>query len=392
MVFILILRNSVKSLQLILNEFAIETGSPLPITSGAFTKARKKLKHTAYVELNDNIVNIFYKDNKINRFRGFRILAFDGSRLTLPNNNEIKETFGSKAIRNHSDKDLGEYSGAVFQTCYDVLNNISIKSVLAHGSTFEADLVEKMLPCLNSDDLSLFDRGYVSYPFIARLIKQEKHFIMRCQRSSFNEMQKMFEEGAPESKIVTINVPNTHKKEIKHFDLPELVTVKLVRIVLSTGEVEVLVTSLLDSNLSIEDFNYLYSLRWGVETFFCRLKGRLGLENFTGKTVESIFQDFWSTIFISNLETIMTEDIEKQINVNKEKKKKINKAVSFNAIKNMVFKIFNAEKNIDDIIDKLDKLFIMNLVSVRPKREAPHREKSIVRSLNFQKRMRKHVF
>ena len=153
-----------------------------------------------------------------------------------------------------------------------------------------------------------------------------------------------------------------------------------------------MVTSLLDSNLSIEDFNYLYSLRWGVETFFCRLKGRLGLENFTGKTVESIFQDFWSTIFISNLETIMTEDIEKQINVNKEKKKKINKAVSFNAIKNMVFKIFNAEKNIDDIIDKLDKLFIMNLVSVRPKREAPRREKSIVRSLNFQKRMRKHVF
>ena len=65
-----------------------------------------------------------------------------------------------------------------------------------------------------------------------------------------------------------------------------------------------------------------------VETYFSKVKGRLALEIFTGKTVKSIYQDFWSTIFINNLETIMTEDIEEKINANKSagnKKVKINK-------------------------------------------------------------------
>lgn len=48
-------------------------------------------------------------------------------------------------------------------------------------------------------------------------------------------------------------------------------------------------------------------MRWGVETFFSIVKGRLCLENFTGKTSEAVKQDFWSTVFISNLETLMTE-------------------------------------------------------------------------------------
>ena len=65
-----------------------------------------------------------------------------------------------------------------------------------------------------------------------------------------------------------------------------------------------------------------------------KIKGRLGLENFTGKTVEAVKQDFWSTIFISNLETIMTEKTEEKMNAEKpveNKQVKINKAVSFNA-------------------------------------------------------------
>src|SRR6185369_12662418 len=161
-------------------------------------------------------------------------------------------------------------------------------------------------------------------------------------------------------------------------------------------EVEVLATSLLDeSKFSNEDFNYLYSLRWGAETFFSKIKGRLALENFTGKTVESIYQDFWSTVFISNIETIMVEDVEEDINTNKpddKKDQKINKAVSFNAIKNMAFEIFFNESDQDRVISKLTTLFRMNPIIVRKDRQVPRKKISNTRSFNFQKRKRKHVF
>jgi Transposase DDE domain len=395
-IFILILRKSVKSIQLVLNEFVLDSKKDFSITAGAFTKARKKLKHTAYTELNDDIIDIYYKDQNIKRLIGFRVLAFDGSKITLPYNDEVKFKFGSKPIGNHTGKDLGEYSRATFQACYDVLNHIAVKSILGHGSSYEVDLAEEMIPYLKTDDLSIFDRGYASYPFIARLIKEKRHFIIRCPKSSFTAVQSMFADNAPESLTVLIDVPDRHKHEIKKLGLSATIKIRLIRIVLSSGEIEVLVTSLLDeASFSTKIFGYLYSLRWGVETFFSKVKGRLALENFTGKSIASIFQDFWSTIFISNLETIMTEDIEEQMNTKKcseNKPQKINKAVSFNAIKKMAFEIFFNEADKDKINDKLTQLFIMNPVTVRKNRKVPRKKISDTQSLNFQKRARKHVF
>lgn len=397
--FILILRNSVKSLQLILNEFVIAANKNFSITAGAFTKARKKFKHTAFIELNDDIIDIYYKDQNFKRFGGFRLLAFDGSKITLPKNNEIKEKFGSKSIGNQTGNNIGQYSRATFQACYDVLNHIAMKSILGHGSSYEVNLAEEMIPSLKPDDLSIFDRGYASSLFMARLIKEKKHFIIRCPKISFKAVQKMFEADAPESMTVQVNVSDRHNKEVKKCGLPSTIKIRLIRVILPTGEIEVLATSLLDeTTFSIDDFSYLYSLRWGVETFFSKLKGRLALENFTGKSVESIYQDFWSTILISNLETIMIEDIEENMNTNAipegktRKNQKINKAVSFNAIKNMAFEIFLNEPDKNKIINKLTKLFIMNPITVRKDRKVLRKRIFQNQSLNFQKRKRKHVF
>ncbi len=68
--------------------------------------------------------------------------------------------------------------------------------------------------------------------------------------------------------------------------------------VLPSGEIEVLATSLMDEQkFQTGGFKELYFLRWGVETFFAKLKGRLSLENFTGKSVESVKQDFFSYLY-----------------------------------------------------------------------------------------------
>ncbi len=395
-VFTLLLKKSVKSLQLILNEFTLERFKDFSITAGAFTKARKKLKHTAYVELNDDIINLYYEDNDIKRFKGYRLLAFDASQIILPYSQEIKKEFGSRPIGNQTNKSFREYSSAMFEACYDVLNHMSIQSVLAPSLTYEPDLAQTMLSCLETDDLLIFDRGYASYTFMASLISKKRHFIIRCPKKFFSASQSMFSLDAPETMSAVVSVSKTQRKKVRGFNLPEAIRIKFIRVVLSTGEVEVLATSLLNDNeFTPEDFKYLYSLRWGVETFFSKLKGRLGLENFTGKTAESIKQDFWSTIFMSNLETILVEDIETEMNEQKnkgQKKVKVNKAVSFNAIKKMAFEIFSREKDKEAILNKLVKLFTMNPVLVRNNRQVEREKISPIKSLNFQKRARKHVF
>src|SRR5258708_14550895 len=60
---------------------------------------------------------------------------------------------------------------------------------------------------------------------------------------------------------------------------------RFVSVRLPTGELEVLVTSLLDETLyPTAEFLSVYHWRWGHETFHLMLKGRLELENFSGRT------------------------------------------------------------------------------------------------------------
>jgi len=77
-VLVLILRKSVKSLQNIVNEtMAWLTADP--VTASAFSQARYKLQHTAFIELNQQaVVNSRYRDADFRTFWGFRVLATRG--------------------------------------------------------------------------------------------------------------------------------------------------------------------------------------------------------------------------------------------------------------------------------------------------------------------------
>ena len=112
--------------------------------------------------------------------------------------------------------------------------------------------------------------------------------------------------------------------------------VRLVRVLLSTGEYEVLVTSLLDDyRYPTEGLLELYHLRWGVETFYGLLKTRLELENFPGISPEAVRQDFHATVYLSSLESLLIDTAHAMLDTKATKHpQKVNRAVSFNAIKN----------------------------------------------------------
>ena len=106
-IFILLLKKSVKSIQLILNEYFLEQEISDTITASAFTQARHKLKHTAFIALNEGIVDSYYNDNKnIKTFFGFRCVGIDRSNIILPNIKDIRDEFGFSKIKNQANKDL----------------------------------------------------------------------------------------------------------------------------------------------------------------------------------------------------------------------------------------------------------------------------------------------
>ena len=76
-----------------MNEWSEALGSV--VSASAYSQARHKVKHTAFIELLEkSVIEVMYGDNDYKTFKGHRLLAIDGSSLRLPNTPETREKFG----------------------------------------------------------------------------------------------------------------------------------------------------------------------------------------------------------------------------------------------------------------------------------------------------------
>ena len=394
-VIILVLRKSVKSLQCLVNEALISLGVDT-VTASAFSQARYNLKHTAFIELNQKaIVDVFYGDDDYAKFWNKRILAVDGSKIRLPNTEEICRSFGTISYSQGENSEVqGQHPYALVSVLYDVLNRIAIDSTLAKADAYEVDLAMAHLKHTQPNDLLVMDRNYPSYLMLAALGHRDRDFVIRCSAVSFGPARKMLKGEGKDSQIHTLIPCAEQRKAIKSAGLPEIIQVRFVRVRLKTGEIEVLVSSLLDEGVyPTHEFLELYRLRWGIETFYGLLKTRLNLENFTGTGVEAVKQDFFATIYLSGMESILT-GIAQGILDRKltQYPQNVNRAVSFNAIKTEAFILLASDHPINDVLERMTELFTKNPCSVRKHRNPPRKKTSATNLINHHKRLKKQCF
>jgi hypothetical protein len=307
----------------------------------------------------------------------------------------VIDDFGTIAYSNggqHKHKFEGERAYGLASVMYDVLNHIAIDAVLGKAKAYEIDLATHHLQKARAGDLFIGDRNYPSFRMLTENHQAGIESLIRCSKSSFMTARKMLNGEGEDSQIVLLQVHPSKRKEIRRLKLPESLKVRFVRVLLDTGEVEVLVTTLLDEEAyPTIDFKELYWLRWGIETFYGVLKNRLNLENFSGLTAESVRQDFHASVFLTGVETLLTEDANEALSQKEVKNpQKVNKAVSFHEIKYHAFEIlFGAEEGIDLLLERLTILFLQTPTVERQDRNPPRKKSSSRKALDFHKRRRK---
>lgn len=393
-VAILILQKSLKSLQNRLNEFFDKLHDGMqPATASAFTQARSNLRHTAFIALNkEGVVDPFYADGAFKKWRNHRLLAIDGSKIILPSSQEIRDDFGAIAITDKDGARTGEYNAALASVLYDVLNGIAVDSTLASCRSSELELAKGHLKHIKQGDLLLADRNYPSYEFLASASTHSGHFVVRCSRGSFREARDLFDSPA-DSRITTLTPHPMNSKRIKELGLPSELRVRFVRVMLKTGEPEVLVTSLLDEAITADDFKELYNLRWGVETYYHTLKSHLALENFSGLTSEAVKQDFYAMVFLSGLEAVLVSEAQEVLDTRESvHQQRVNHAVSFNVLKNNIMQLLHSEEDVGSVVAKMTSLFLSSPIASRKGRQVVRKIASPNRALNYQKRRRKIIF
>ena len=266
----------------------------------------------------------------------------------------------------------------------DVLNDITVWGDIRPIKESEQAIIAGQVSQLSEDSLTLFDRGYPSYVLLYLLMNQEvpRYFVMRC-KAGFNNEVKKFVHSRKTSKIVEWPASNAAIATLRQHGYivtaKTTIKVRMVKIKLRTGEIEILLTNLYDEKLyTLEDLKYLYGLRWGIETTYSKQKNQQQMEQFSGHRVICIQQDYAAGLFAANLQSLIEKQCENylgQINTRRKHRYRINRNVSWGSLKHNIVKLFLQNKP-EEILLQLQKAFERNTEPIRPGRHNPRIRKA----------------
>ncbi len=310
------------------------------VSKGAFSQARQKLKHEAFIELDKDQIDYFYDTTDYKKWNGFRLIAIDGSTSRLPNSKSIIKEYGVA--------DISETSTPLIfsrlSQAYDMLNHLTIDAQFSSYHNNEHEMALKHLPFLKSGDICLFDRNYGSFWLFALLDSKGMHFCARLKTGSWKVAKQLAESGQREI-IAEIYPSKASAKKCKALGIVcKVQHLRFICIELDSGEKEVLVTNLMDEKeFPYDEFVDLYHLRWFVEESYKRMKSRLEIENYSGKTPLAILQDFYAKLFSCNLTSILMSGSDQQVEAISEKRKynyQLNFTQALNRMKNSIVLLF----------------------------------------------------
>ncbi len=254
-------------------------GEELPDKS-TLTKARKRISYTFFQEILSGLLATIESSRAT--FKGLRIYATDGLQLTLPRTEDIvKNGFNGRAVSRYRESHMPK---AYFTHCYDVLTGTTKDFRFGPRLDEHKDAVA-MVPGLEKNSLTLYDRLFWSKKLVKAHIKAENYFAIRCRRNGVpKEISDFF---------------SSHKKfQTFTYEGRTLYLVKLKNHL--NKKYDVFVTNLPRALWTLDSLERLYRLRWEVEQSFRDLTDTLKIEEWHSKSLNGILQELCTALWLVN--------------------------------------------------------------------------------------------
>lgn len=295
-------------------------------TRSAFIQQRIKLNDDAFPFL----FHQFNREHPLEKtFRGYHLLACDGSDLNIP---PLK---GDQTTRVASNTPGADYHQMHLNAVYDILEERYTDILLQpRASIDERDALLTFLDRNKVPGRCLFiaDRGYFSFNILAHLRQSGQSFLLRIHSDdSRNSFLKRFQ--LPDEKEFDMNldfsITRSRKKSyeglpdrficIRHdrrFDLIPYddkdslfpISVRLIKIDLPSGP-EFLLTDLPRKKFPLDTLKELYRLRWGIETAFRFLKNNISLNSFHSIRRDLIIQEIYARVILYNFTMLIIHSV-----------------------------------------------------------------------------------
>lgn len=346
-------------------------------TASAFVQARSKIKVDAFKTLFERF-NQYTKTNKT--YKGYRLLAIDGSELPIDNTIYDEET----TLIRHGGTNA-PYSAFHLNACYDLLE-YTYENVLIQG---EAKMDENNAFCKLVDSYigpkSIFmgDRGYESYNGFLHVMYSGNFFLIRVKdiysKTSITKSLGPFPDGEFDidvHRILTTKQTNYIKEhadtykyipKIMHLDYLTKETkecefnCRIVRFKLSEDSYETIMTNLDRNDFPMEEIKSLYHMRWGIETSFREVKYAIGLNALHAKKRNLIKQEIYARLLLYNFSQRIIAEISL---LKKKRKQRYESQVNFTRAFHIIRTFLNKKGGNPPV----DNLIAKEILPIRPGR------------------------
>lgn len=290
-------------------------------TTSSFVQQRKKLSYTAFEQL----FHTFHQQTDVNPqlYRGYRLLALDGSELDIPYNPKEANCKKGKTV-----------STMHLNGLFDVMSRVFIDVLVERGhqkdETGSGCTIIDRLPD-QYPTLIVADRNYESYNFFAHIEEKAFDYVIRIKdinstgilagidkpdKEEFDIVRKVF--ITRKHNLITKMNSQEYKylSKKKRFDFLTNDTdesyemhMRFIRFKLTDDTYECLATNVSEEVFKAEDLKEIYRLRWCIETGFRLLKYVIGLIAFHSKQENSILQEVFAKLVMYNFSMLITSKI-----------------------------------------------------------------------------------
>lgn len=311
------------------------------VTKSALCQRRQLIKPAFFRDLFVVTADVFYKRFKAKRWKGFWLIAIDGTGFRLPEDNDIGESYGWHGNQHN------RVPSTRALIAFDVLNKI-IYDVEHHPrEVSEVKVNYAWIPDFPKDFLAVYDRGFASYAIPLLHLRYGSNCIVRL-RTDVSPVVKQFIQSTDKERHINVSPKHKCRRTVAQqgvrIDHDEFVKVRLLKILLPTGEVEILMTTLCDKRkYPHRFFAGLYNARWGVETAIFCIKSYGKLTAFSSYKPEGIEQDIWAQYAMYNIQSMMITSQEDEVKKVSQKRKypaTINRNVTLGLIKRNLTYVF----------------------------------------------------
>ena len=356
-------------------------------TSSAFIQQREKLLPDALEFLFHAFTDACEKKKT---YRGYRLLAVDGSDLVFGGDSKDEDTYF------HPCSDRKGYNMLHLNAMYDLCSRL-YQDAIVQGSVSpdEPWAMNKMVDRshIPGPVIVLADRGYESYNTLAHIEQKGWNYVFRVKDSWGGILQGMKLPNSSEFDL-SIRLLLTRSRSAEMRDLIQMhpetyrwissntrfdfiprsskdvyeFNFRIVRVQTLPDKFETLITNLDEISFPAHELKYLYHMRWGLETSFRDLKHTIGLSHFHAKKREYILQEIYSKLTMYNFTEIIVSHTVIQNKANRKHTYQIN----FSAAAHSCRQYFRSKfSQIEP-----ESLILKFISPVRPNRSYPRNMKS----------------